>query len=106
MNSNTTMIKKLRGAINGKGEKLLYSTSEFFSEEQNRPITIYTIKKAIWDEDRGRNKNVELFHSASQIQIVLFLRDYWFKINNWELPVDNPQWNKIREAIVDGRTTG
>lgn len=93
------MIKKLRGAINGKGEKLLYNTSEFFSEEQNRPITIYTIKKAVYDEKRGRNKNVEIFHSPSQIQIVLFLRDYWFKINGWELPKDNETWNKIRAKI-------
>lgn len=93
------MIKKLRGAINGKGEKLLYSTSEFFSEEQNRPITIYTIKKAIWDEKRGRNKNVELFHSASQIQIVLFLRDYWFKINGWELPEADDKWTAMRRKI-------
>ena len=96
------MIKKLRAAINGKGEKLLYSTSEFFSESQQRPITIYTIKKAIWDEKRGRNKNVELFHSPSQIQIVLFLRDYWYRLTNQELPTDNETWNKIREKIEKG----
>ena len=102
MNSNTTMIKKLRGAINGKGEKLLYNTSEFFSESQQRPITVYIIKKAMWDEKRHRNKNVEIFHSSSQIQIVLFLRDYWFKLNGWELPTDNEKWNEIRAKIEKG----
>lgn len=99
MNSNTVMIKKLRNAINNKGEKLLYNTTEFFSDDQNRPITLYIIKKAIWDDKRHRNRNVELFHSASQIQIVLFLRDYWYKLNDLELPVDNEMWNDIRKTI-------
>lgn len=102
MTSNLAMIKKLRAAINAKGCKLLYNTSEFFSEEQQRPITMYYIKEAVWDEKRGRNKNIELFHSASQIQIVLFLRDYWYKLNNIPLPTDNEKWNKIREKIEEG----
>lgn len=99
MNSNTVMIKKLRNAINGRGYKLLYNTTEFYSEEQQRPITLYIIKKAVYDEKRHRNRNIELFASASQIQIVLFLRDYWFKINDWELPTDNETWNGIRRNI-------
>ena len=36
MNSNLTMIKKLKRAINAKGEKLLYNVSEFYSEEAQR----------------------------------------------------------------------
>ena len=102
MTSNTNMIKKLRAAINSKGCKLLYSTSEFFSEEQQRPITIYYIKEALYNEKTGRNQNVELFHSASQIQIVLFLRDYWYKLNNIPLPTDNEKWNQIRKRIEEG----
>lgn len=99
MNSNTTMIKKLRTAINERGEKLLYNTSEFYSDEQNRPVTIYSIKKAVYNEKTHRNKHIELFHSTSQIQIVLFLRDYWYKLNNMKLPTDNKVWNKIRKEI-------
>lgn len=99
MQSNVHMIKKLRNAINGKGEKLLYNTSEFYSESQQRAITIYIIKKAVYDEKRGRNRNIELFHSASQIQIVLFLRDYWYKLTDQELPTDNETWNNIRRTI-------
>lgn len=99
MNSNTVMIKKLRNAINNKGEKLLYNTTEFFSEEQQRPITVYIIKKAVWDDKRHHNRNVQLFQSSSQIQIVLFLRDYWYRLNGLELPVDNEMWNDIRRKI-------
>ena len=101
MNSNTTMIKKLRSAINLKGERLLYNTSEFYSEEQSRTVTIYTIKKQVWNPKLQKNKNIELFHSTSQIQIVLFLRDYWYTLNGMELPTDNDKWNKIRERIKE-----
>ena len=108
MNSNIQMIKKLRGAINLRGEKLLYNTCEFYSEDQQRPITLYEIRKAVWDEKRGKHKHIKLFQSASQLQIVLFLRDYWYKINEWELPTDNEKWNSIRSKIecLGGETDG
>lgn len=101
MNSNTTMIKKLRTAINRKGEKLLYNTSEFYSDEQERTVTIYSIKKSVWDNKLRKARHIELFHSTSQIQIVLFLRDYWYQLNNIPLPEDNEMWNKIREKIKE-----
>lgn len=103
MNSNLTMIKKLRSAINSRGHKLLYSTYEFFSEEKNGPVTIYCIKEAIYNKSTGRNENIELFKSGSQIQIVLFLRDYWYKINNIPLPEDNEKWNKIRRKLEEDK---
>ena len=102
MNSNTTMIKKLRTAINNKAQdKLLYNTTEIWSEQEKRNITIYTIKRTTKNTDTGRNKHTELFHSTSQIQIVLFLRDYWYKLNNIPLPTDNEKWNGIRETIKE-----
>jgi hypothetical protein len=97
------MIHKLQRAINGKGEKLLYQTSQFFSEDQNRPVTVYHIKKVVWDEKRNRNKNVELFKSTSQIQIVLFLRDYWYTLNNIPLPTDNEKWEKIKGELKNNK---
>ena len=97
--SNIALIRKLQTAINTKGEKLLYSTSQFYSEQQKRPVTCYHIKKAIYDEDTGRNKNIELFKAYSTIQILLFLRDYWYELNNIPLPEENATWNKIRANI-------
>lgn len=99
MASNITNIKKLQHAINSKGHKLLYSTSQWYSETQDRPVTVYHIKKAIYDEDLGRHVNTELFKSTSMIQILLFMRDYWYKLNGMELPTDNEEWNNIREQI-------
>ena len=96
-NSNSVMIHKLQHAINDKGGNLLYNTTQFYSETANRPVTIYIIKQAQWSEERQKMINVELFSSTSQIQIVLFLRDFWYKINDWEVPTDNPVWEQAKE---------
>lgn len=97
--SNSTMIHKLQNAINQRGERLLYNKQQFYSNDQDRPVTIYYIKKSVWDVEKHRNHNEELFKSCSQIQIVLFLRDYWYMINGWELPTENEMWNDIRSKI-------
>lgn len=103
MGSNSTIIHKLQHAINDKGGRILYQTSQFYSNEKNKPMTIYHIKQAVWDENRHRNKNVELFSSASQLQIVLYLRDMWYEMNNWPIPDDNQVWNKKKEERNNGR---
>jgi len=95
--SNITMVKKLQQAINSRGEKILYTTSQFYSDEQDRPVTIYSIKKAVFDEKKNKNVNIELFNSTSLIQIVLFLRDYWYELNGIEIPKDNEEWNRVKE---------
>lgn len=97
MASNSVMIHRLQQAINGKGGKILYSTSQFYSDKQDRPVTIYQVKQAVYDEEAQKNKCVELYKSTSQIQIVLFLRDFWFQLNGWEIPTDNPMWEDIKQ---------
>ena len=103
MASNSVMIHKLQQAINEKGQRILYSTSQFYSKDQNRPVTVYYIKQSVYDDETGKSKNVELFKSTSQIQIVLFLRDIWFEINGWEIPTDNEQWNKIKAKMQENK---
>lgn len=98
MASNSTLIHKLQRALNSKGYKILYSTSQFYSDEQDRPVTLYLIKQAVYDEEKGKNVNVELFKSTSQIQVVLFLRDLWYEVNGLEVPYNNQTWNNIKEA--------
>lgn len=96
--SNRAMIKKLQEAINTKfHERLLYNKTQWYSNTQDRPVTTYVIRKAVWSEEKGKNVNIELFKSTSQLQIVLFLRDYWYKLNGWEIPTDNEQWNEVKK---------
>lgn len=92
------MIKKLQHGINNKfGAKILVNKQQFYSEDADRPITEYIVKTVVWDENKGRNTYIELFSSCSQIQTVLWLRDYWYELNGWEVPTDNPIWTKEKE---------
>lgn len=103
MASNTTLIRKLQRAVNSMGCNILYNTQQFYSNDQNRPVTIYVIKKAVYDEESGKTRNIELFKSTSQIQIVLFLRDLWYEINGMEIPDDNEVWNKKKQEYYDSK---
>jgi hypothetical protein len=75
------MIKKLQTALNLKGQQILYSTKQFYSLEQNRPITVYKIKKAVWDEEKQKFQYINMFESCSQIQVVLYLKEMWEELN-------------------------
>lgn len=98
MSSNSIMMHKLQSAINVKfNQKILCNRQQFYSVAQNRPVTTYILRRVLGDDSSGKNTSVELFRATSTIQIVLFLRDYWFYLNSWELPTDNETWNKIRE---------
>lgn len=101
--SNSTMIHKLQNAINQKFDaKILYNKQQWYSMEQNRPVNQYVIRKAYTDVE-GRTKYLELFSSCSQIQIVLWLRDYWYELNGWEIPTDNEMWEKAKEKYMEKR---
>ena len=103
--SNRAMIKKLQKGINQRfKEKILFNKTQWYSHTQDRPVTTYVIKKAYWDEQKKRTVSTELFHSTSEIQIVLFLRDYWFELNGWEVPTDNEMWNKAKQKYYERST--
>lgn len=93
MASNTVNIHRLQQALNSRGCKILYSTSQFYSDEAGRPITVYHIKTVTFDEKKQKNMVVELYKSTSQIRIVLYLRDLWYELNGMPIPQDNPMWN-------------
>lgn len=96
------MIHKLQRAINDKfDQKILYNKTQFYSDQQDRPVTLYILKQAVWDEEKERNRNVELYSTTSQIQIVLYLRDLWYELNGWEIPTDNEEWNKAKKAYAE-----
>lgn len=96
--NNQAMIKKLQNAINQKfDQRLLINQTQWYSDDRDSPVTVYTIKQSIYDDDRERNINIEVFSAYSPIQIVLWLRDYWYELNGWEVPKDNERWLQIKE---------
>lgn len=92
--SNRVMIHKLQNAINQYGGRILYEKSQFFSKDQNRPITIYKICQSL--DTETKHKKEKLFESTSMIQIVFFLRDIWCYIQGQEIPTDNAEWELIK----------
>lgn len=87
--SNIQMIYKLQVALNSKGMKILCNRAQFYSEQQKRPVTIYKICQPTWNPQTERYTQKELFSSASQIQVVLFMRNLWYLINEKEIPPTN-----------------
>ena len=93
--------RKLQTAINQQsGAKIMINTTQWFSEIAGRAITCYIVKQsttADGDEKRYR-RNVELFSTYSQVQLVLWLRDYYYELNGWEVPTDNELWEKVKHG--------
>lgn len=86
--SNVEMIRKLQIALNSKGLKVLCNRSQFFSEVQNRPVTMYKVAQS-YMTSTGRTSHKTLFESASQIQVVLFMRNLWYAVNGIPIPETN-----------------
>lgn len=87
--------KKLQAAINSQpGAKISINTSQWYSKDKHRPITVYTVKESYPDD--GFRKTKEIFKTYSHVQLVLFLRDYWYEMNGWEIPHDNPVWEEVK----------
>lgn len=95
-------IKKLQRAINEKyDKKILINKTQFFSDNTKKPVEIIVVKQAQWDAEKQKYKNVELFSSASDVQIVLWLRDYWYELEGMPIPTDNEKWNKAKKAYEE-----
>ena len=90
--------KKLIQALNSRGYKVTFSSKQFMGKE-GQPHNMYSINKAIWDDEKGKYRHEELYSSTSMVRITLFLRDMWFEANGWELPTDQEAWNNIRKEL-------
>ena len=93
MTNERVLLKKLQTAVNRQFDvKIVLNTVQFYSDKENRPINIYSIKQ------KTKNGYTELYKSSSLIQLLLFIRDYWYILNNWDLPHDNEMWEQIRKV--------
>lgn len=99
----TRTIKKLQQALQFEGELILITTSQFYSMEKHTTVTRYHIKKQIQSGEKFKSSQVELFSSCSQIQITLFLRDYYYEVMGYEIPHDNPIWEQAKAKYYEER---
>ena len=88
------LIKKLQNAINSKyNAKITVNKQQYYVEESGKIAEVLYVKQATVGEN-GKTKYVELFSSGSDIAILLYLRDYWYGLNGWEIPTDNEYWEE------------
>lgn len=79
MNLNMVM-RKLQRAILQKGLVIKIGSTQFYSKEQNRMITIHILSTRVtYRNTHGewKEKDYEILRSASQIEIVNCLNDIW-----------------------------
>ena len=100
MASFITTARTLQKALEyGYGEHILITKEQFYSQSQKRAVNMYIISKAVRDEnDPSRSNNVQLFRTARQVDLVLFLRDYLFMVQGKEPPTDNEAWEERKLA--------
>ena len=84
------------------GVKILINSRQWFNESKDMAMTVYTIQLCQTNED-GKKTYLELFKTYSQIQLVLFMRDYWYELNGWETPTDNERWQEIKNNYEQTR---
>lgn len=92
--------KTLIKALNSKGDKLLFSRKEFMGKEC-MPHNLYSISRAIWDDEKGKFVNHEIYKSTSMVRIVLYLNDLWCLANDKPLPMGNKLWNGLRPNMEE-----
>ena len=79
MNLNMVM-RKLQRAILQKGLVIKIGTTQFYSKEQDRMITIHILSTRItYRNTHGewKDRDYEILRSASKIEIVNCLNDIW-----------------------------
>lgn len=84
MNLNVTM-KKLQRAILSVGLVIKISTSQFYSEEQDRMITMWILTTPALQNGRNgwKMRDYEILRTASAIEVVKCLADIWEQAKGW-----------------------
>lgn len=74
------IMRKLQRAILQTGLPIKIGTSQFYSAEQKRFITMYILSTNVFQKNRHdewKKSNYEIIRTASQIEIVECLKDIW-----------------------------
>ena len=104
MASYAQLAKRLQSAINQRTEaKLLINTQQWYSEDKGRPVMSYVIRQEV--SNTKNHSTVEMFRTYSQVQMVLWLRDYWYELNGWEIPTNNETWEEAKRQYGEANTS-
>ena len=71
----TWMIKKLQAAILNTGGMVKLATRQFYSEDQGRMITIYTVSIPMWSDRLHKMVDREQLSTCSTAEVVKYLAE-------------------------------
>lgn len=106
--NQSRLIRRLQKACNVKFDAhLCYNVTQWYSDIHKREINRYILTRDYTNE-AGKHAKEELFATYSLLQMLFFIRDYWYMLNGIELPTDNEIWNEKRKGTIlaNGTTEG
>lgn len=68
-------IKKLQTALIIAGKRVKINTRQFYSEEQDRMVTCYSVATSVFSEEKGKMADVELLKTCSTVSVVKYLAE-------------------------------
>ena len=88
MNINS-IAKKLQRAILSTGLVIKIGTSQFYSREQNRMITVWVLSTPTLQNGRNgwKIRDYEILRTASAVEVVNCLAEIWEQVKEWHLKV-------------------
>lgn len=96
------LIHKLQTACNDRFDaRLLFNRTQVYSEKFGKTVTFLCVRKATIDPKTGKKKNIELFNTTSELYVVMFLRDYWYELNGWEIPESDEGWEREKKRYQE-----
>ena len=101
MIGTVSKVKKLQQAINLTGDKILYQTKQWYSDNVHAAITKHVICRSVPKADETGYKQVTLFESYSLLQVVFFLLDLYNYRLGKPLSMENETWNQLRGDMND-----
>lgn len=79
-------MRKLQRALLTKRLQVKIDTHQFYSAEQKRMITMYTLTTPTLGmvRDKWKESDYEIIHTASQLDVVMTLKEIWEALADWE----------------------
>ena len=78
--------RKLQRALLTKRFVTKIGTNQFYSADQNRMITMYSVSTPTlqYVRDKWKTKDYEIIRTASQVDVVMVLNEMWEALEDWK----------------------
>lgn len=85
MRNLNQIMRKLQRALLTKRLQVKIDTHQFYSAEQKRMITMYTLTTPTLGmvRDKWKESDYEIIHTASQLDVVMTLKEIWEALADW-----------------------